>query len=352
MGLFENSHFPYTNFHELNLDKIMDVTKDAKETADRAETKADQAAATVGTFDQRITKNTEAVTNLQSTVTDHESRIAYNERMIAINGDLIAANTTRYTDLNEKVNNLDTELDTKIQEANTRMDGLDTTDTQLQANIDRKSTVSVEQGTLDGGVLVGTINVNGTPTRLYAPTAGSTVVRAVDVPYTANPDIWINDVGKQLNPLEVQSALDILANDLFGTALYMLNQLFYEWVNNIITEKFDALMTSGYITTSGSEVWFTVPYSKTWNRSSFNPIDAPTRVQFSISGHITVRGISGYVLNNIDFNDASISQITINAREAGYQVALKLSTAIPSLNNTPVNIRLTNQPTMQIRATN
>jgi hypothetical protein len=352
MGLFENSQFPYTNFHELNLDKIVDVTKDAKETAGRAETKADQAAATVETFDERITANTEAVTNLQSTTANHEERISYNERMIAINGDLITANTTRYTVLNEKVNNLDSELDTKIQEANTRMDGLDTTDTQLQANIDRKSTVIVEQGTLDGGVLAGTIYVDGTPTRLYAPTAGSTVVRAVDVPYTADPDAWIDEVGTQLNPIEVQSALDILASSLFGTALYELNQLFYKWVNDIIKESFDSLITSGFITTSGSEIWFTVPYSKKWNRPGFNPIDMPTRVQFSISGHLTVRGTSGYVMGDRDFNDTSISQITISAREAGYQVVLKMATAVPSLNNTPVTVRLTNQPTIQMRATN
>lgn len=345
MGLFENSHFPYTNFHELNLDKIMDVTKDAKETADRAETKADQAAATVGTFDQRITENTENIDNAQERITAVNAVVVHHSNQIV---DLIQEDSnlgSRITTLNGEVSG----VTRRVTDAERDIERLDNTDTQLQTNIDSKSTVTVEQGTLDGGVLTGTIYVNGTPTRLYAPTAGSTVVRAVDVPYTADPTSWIDSDGNQLNPIEVQQAIDFITGNLVGATAMYFNKLFYKWSNLIVTENVDSLIASGFVTTGGSEVWFMVPYSKHWDRNSINPIDSPTAVQFSISGHITIRGVSGYVLNNIDFNDTSISRITISAREAGYQVVLKLTNAISSLNNTAATIRLTNRPTIQIR---
>ena len=381
MGLFENSHFPYTNFHELNLDKIMDVTKDAKETADSAETKADQAAATVGTFDQRITANTEAVTSLQSTVTDHESRIAYNERMIAINGDLITANTTRYTVLNEKVNNLDTELDTKIQEANTRMDGID-------VDVSRKSSVVAFPGTLEAGVLVGRILVNGEETKMYAPTAGSTVVRAVDVPFDntgltpsmrgttvqaaiselnskiydqdypdiyADGDEYTNYNDSKLNPDTygpgtIEEQLNFIANRIFNMHRVMEKNICYDNAGDQIS--LIASDYSGCITGGLTNIYIMIPYNKIVKRydgfvnSAYhpivNPIDNPNNYQWSIEGNITVRGTNGYILNNVSLAGSGITSINCTAVESGISVKLTIPAASGTTNNSTINAQFSN----------
>lgn len=53
MGLFE--HFPYTNFHDLNLDKIVENTKEAKAAAAAAEAAALAAAADASVADTKAT---------------------------------------------------------------------------------------------------------------------------------------------------------------------------------------------------------------------------------------------------------------------------------------------------------
>ncbi len=390
MGLFENSHFPYTNFHELNLDKIVDVTKDAKDTADRAETKADQAAATVGTFDQRITANTEAVTNLQTTVGNHEERISYNERMIAINGDLITANTTRYTVLNEKVNNLDSELDTKIQEANTRMDGID-------VDVSQKSSVVAFPGTLDAGVLVGRILVNGEETKMYAPTAGSTVVRAVDVPFDktgltppmtgatvqaaiselnskiydqdypdiyADGDEYTNYNDSNLNPDTygpgtIEEQLNFIANRIYNMHRVMEKNMCYD--NDEDSINLNGSYYSGCFTGGQTTLYIMIPYNKIVKRydgfvnSAYhpvtNPIDNPNNYQWTLSGKITVRGTNGYILNGIDLASASISAISVVAVESGIQIKITVPQVSGGPNNTPVNAWFSDNPTLSFSKT-
>ena len=48
MGIFE--HFPYSNFHNLNLDRILERTKAAEEAAQAAEAAAEAAAASIATI--------------------------------------------------------------------------------------------------------------------------------------------------------------------------------------------------------------------------------------------------------------------------------------------------------------
>lgn len=58
MGVFE--HFPYTNFHDLNLDKILERTQEAEEAVEAAAQQVQDAAADMAAADA---KATQALTN-------------------------------------------------------------------------------------------------------------------------------------------------------------------------------------------------------------------------------------------------------------------------------------------------
>lgn len=380
MGLFENSHFPYTNFHELNLDKIVDVTKEAKETADRAETKADQAAATVGTFDQRITENTENIDNAQDRITGVNAAVGVHSNQIT---DLIGQTSKLGTDI------MHTNSD--VNELRLRVDA--TEDDIESLKID-KTSCQVEQGTLDAGVLVGTVTQQLTPDspvetiRLYAPTAGSTVVRAVDVPFNTTgvtPEMTGNTVQAAIEELNTGIAAGLGAlnhqtidpdpdnylayddgdlSERYSGPNDNLEYLFEKIVNNI-KGMFKTLAKnvyydntrdrialngsyySGSITGGQSTIYIMIPYNKIVQRydgfnygnyhAVTNPIDNPSNYRWVLNGSITVRGVNGYILNNVDLASSSITAISCVAVESGVQIKLTIPAASGSVNNSPVN---------------
>jgi len=380
MGLFENSHFPYTNFHELNLDKIMDVTKDAKETADRAETKADQAAATVGTFDQRITENTENIDNAQ-------------ERITAVNA-VVVHHSNQIVDLSQTDSNINSDLlhtHTEINELSLRVDA---TEGDIQTLKIDKTSCQVAQGTLDAGVLVGTVTQQLTPDspvetiRLYAPTAGSTVVRAIDIPFNTTgvtPEMTGNTVQAAIEELNtgIADGLNALNHQtiepkpdnylkyddgdlserysgphddleyLFEKIVSNIKGMFKTLAKNVYYDNADdsialnASYYSGNITGGQTTIYIMIPYNKIVQRydgfdygnyhTVTNPIDNPNNYSWVLNGNITVRGVNGYILNNVDLASSSITAISCVAVESGIQIKLTIPAASGSANNSPIN---------------
>ena len=380
MGLFENSHFPYTNFHELNLDKIVDVTKEAKETADRAETKADQAAATVGTFDQRITKNTNNIDILGDRITGVNNAVAVHTNQI---GDLIQADSDIKSDL------MHTQTD--INDLSLRVDATEGDIQTLEIN---KTLCQVAQGTLDAGVLVGTVTQQLTPDspietiRLYAPTAGSTVVRAVDVPFNTTgvtPEMTGNTVQAAIEELntgiadglnslnhqtidpdpdqhlsyvdgdlsvrysgpndDLEYLFEKIVNNIQGMFKTLAKNVYYDNARDRIA--LNSSYYSGSITGGQSAIYIMIPYNKIVQRydgfnygnyhAVTNPIDNPNNYSWVLKGSITVRGVNGYILNNVDLASSSITAISCVAVESGIQIKLTIPAASGSVNNSPIN---------------
>lgn len=380
MGLFENSHFPYTNFHELNLDKIVDVTKEAKETADRAETKADQAAATVGTYESRLSEvehrnlvQDNAIVAARSDIADLQQRAAVDENIIASKSTVTVERGTYGPDDPES-----------LAVGTITVDGIPTT---LYG--ERNQAIAVEQGTLDAGVLVGSVVIEGQRTNLYAPTAGSTVVRAVDVPFNTegvvpamqgntvqaaieelNTDIMninypeietsseaytvfsesnLEDYG---NPSSNDEAMSDLANNILYAYKMLEKNICYD--NRGDTINLNSSYYSGCFTGGQTTVYVMIPYNKIvkryngFNHGSYtattNPIDNPNNYQWTLTGKITVRGTNGYILNAIDLASASISTITVIAVESGIQIKITVPQISGSPNNTPVNVWFSDNP--------
>lgn len=65
MGLFE--HFPYTNYHDLNLDKILERTKEAEEAVAASEAAALAAAADASAADGKATTALNTANNAKNT---------------------------------------------------------------------------------------------------------------------------------------------------------------------------------------------------------------------------------------------------------------------------------------------
>ena len=95
MGLFQ--HFPYTNFHDLNLDVILKRTEEAEASAASSASDAAQAAANaqsaVTTANQALTQANAAQTTANNALTTaNEALAAANKTVITVNCD--ATNNT------------------------------------------------------------------------------------------------------------------------------------------------------------------------------------------------------------------------------------------------------------------
>lgn len=374
MGLFENSHFPYTNFHELNLDKVVDVTKDAKETADRAETKADQAAATVETYDSRLSEvehrnlvQDNAIVAARSDIADLQQRAAVDENIIASKSTVTVERGTYGPDDPES-----------LAVGTITVDGVPTT---LYG--ERNQAIAVEQGTLDAGVLVGSVVIEGQRTNLYAPTAGSTVVRAVDVPFNTegvvpamqgntvqaaieelNSDIMdinypeIETSSEQYtvfsesnlenygNPSSNDEAMSDLANNILYAYKVLEKNMCYDNQGDRIS--LNAASYSGYITAGNTNIYVMIPYNKIVKRyngfvrgsyqSTINPIDRPNNYTWTMDGNIYVRGVNGYILQNVPLSGSDITGIDCTPTETGIMVKLTVPAISGLTTNTPINI--------------
>lgn len=372
MGLFENSHFPYTNFHELNLDKIVDVTKDAKETAEQAETTANATAATVGTYDSRLSEvehrnlvQDNAIVAARSDIADLQQRAAVDENIIASKSTVTVERGTYGPDDPES-----------LAVGTITVDGVPTT---LYG--ERNQAIAVEQGTLDAGVLVGSVVIEGQRTNLYAPTAGSTVVRAVDVPfntegvvpamqgttvqaaieelnteimninypeietsseqYTAFNDNNLDDYG---NPSSNDEAMSALANNLLYAYKLLEKNTCYDNAGDRI--NLNASIYNGYISAGNTNIYLFIPYNKIVKRYDgyiygtyhpvTNPIDNPNNYTWSMDGNIYVRGINGYVLQNVSLSGIGVTAIDCTPTETGIQVKLTVPAVSGATTNTPV----------------
>ena len=443
MGLFNNSHFPYTNFHELNLDKVVEISQSAKDTAETA-------AATVSQYDNRLTAaerdidtaegNITALQGSMSTVQSDITSLGQNitsmghdieqnaddidslERTVGEQGvdisrlqNTVSSDHELLSDLNSDfmrdhetltttaatVDTLEqtvypmpdqiTALQSDMSTAQSDISGINTQlslmDTRLSGDesdiaaldgrlagaedeIDTKSTVAIEQF-LGAGVKIATIEIDNVETNLYAPTAGSTVVRAQDVPFDntgVTPAMTATECQEAIEELNTNTgtvasdlATEVTARQtaVAGVAADLATEVtarqgaisdVYDFFKPLTynegmgTIPTDTAVFAGYVYNNGGAFSFMVPYNKGFDGSSLNPKDNPSRYQFTIQGKLFARGVNGYILNNIDVAASDISSITMTAGPTGIKVDVVLATAANVPNATPVTVTMTNTP--------
>lgn len=234
--------YPYTDFHELNLDwflgefkVIMDRVDDIDARLTQAEADIDELQAEVLDLNERVTALSEAldilttrVDNAEEDIVDLQNRLALAEDSIS---DLlsrmsevetaVASVTARVTTAEGNINTLTTDLsnlttrvnvaegninalDTDLSDLTTRVDTAEDDIDALETTLATKSTVTITP-TLQSGTKVADYTIDGTNGSLYAPTAtasgitnvtgsnSATVTVANDV---ANVDVSYITTGK------------------------------------------------------------------------------------------------------------------------------------------------------------
>lgn len=410
MGLFENSHFPYTNFHEMNMDKLVEIVEDsagkAGEVTNRVTTvenkvtvlegRADTTDGEISDINGDINSINSSLNTVNSQISSLDTRTTQSEGDINVLENVTGGLQDRMTTAENDIDNLESTVGNLGTRMTTAEDNID----DLQSDVAEKTRTLVTQGSLTGGVLVGTVTVDGVATRLYAPTAGSTVVRAEDVPFNNS------DVIPPMQAIEVQEAIEELNTNNANTATRMTtaennitaltsdivsatsdieslsdrmdsvetinltqtndirtnyrsirdieskirSSYYYNGDNPTIDEtdfiEVGSLVTGGYITGSGRDIYFTIPWDKVWVHNTTNPIDDPNNftIRFN-AGMITIRGNNGYIVNNQTIEEGvqtSFTLVTLRAQPCGLYVRTQLPTsaAQTSINNTPVGIYL------------
>lgn len=400
MGLFNGNQFPYTNFHEMNLDWIAERIEQAAGIADGLADRVTDAEAAINTLDQRVTADDQLISGNTSQIATHTSQIA------EINQDISTLDqrvTTETSALDQRITTETNALDDRITTNSDDIDGLETRISTAESDIDTletdvadKSTVEVEQ-ILSGGVRVGTITVDGTPTTLFAPTAGSTVVRAEDVPFNnqgVTPAMTAIDCQEAIEELNTNNAATASTvgsmNTRLGTVETSLANLNAEDVTaawpdqsesdlqtiidrmardiNDVANDADNIEESLYYdndrTTSGSvnridlanetfaghtlsnstKVAFSVPCERRFKRSETNPIDDPQYYVINMFGNIYVRGYNGYLKNNISVTGSEITDINVQFTPCGALITLTFATALSVNNGAMVEVSLGNSP--------
>ena len=364
MGLFENNQFPYTNFHEMNLDWIAEKIEDAAGISENINGRVTQCETDIQTLDGRMDTAEGRITSQGNRLTTAEGDIDTLETTTGSQG-------TRLTTAEGDIDALEGRMDTAEGDIDS-----------LESTVAGKSTVTVTQGSLTGGVLVGTVSIDGTSTRLYAPTAGSTVVRAMDVPFdntgltppmTAiecqeaieelNTNIGTEAAARQTADATLtsdlatevtnrQTAVAGVASDLASevsarqTAVsdiyeYFRNVTYNSGMGNIIL---DNVIAPGFVYADGTGIRFWVPWTRMFGRGEPNPVDDTSRYTFTIVGNIFVRGVNGYILNNVSLASSSITNIEILPDVTGVKVTLTLATPATVGNATPCTCTFTSTP--------
>ena len=392
MGLFENNQFPYTNFHEMNLDWIAEKIEDAAGISENINGRVTQCETDIQTLDGRMDTAEGRITSQGNRLTTAEGDIdtletttgSQGTRLTTAEGDIDALEgrmDTAEGDIDALEGRMDT-AEGDIDALEGRMDTAEGDIDSLESTVAGKSTVTVTQGSLTGGVLVGTVSIDGTSTRLYAPTAGSTVVRAMDVPFdntgltppmTAiecqeaieelNTNIGTEAAARQTADATLtsdlatevtnrQTAVAGVASDLASevsarqTAVsdiyeYFRNVTYNSGMGNIIL---DNVIAPGFVYADGAGVRFWVPWTRMFGRGEPNPVDDTSRYTFTIVGNIFVRGVNGYILNNVSLASSSITNIEIIPDVAGVKVTLTLATPATVGNATPCTCTFTSTP--------
>ena len=375
MGLFENSHFPYTNFHEMNMDKLVETVEGA----------AGQASA----LSDRVTTAEQDIDALENTSQTLSGRIdAVNTDINTINGNIddiesdINALSGRVTTAEQDIDALETRATTSEGD----IDALETRLTTAEEDISHKTRTTVQQGSLSAGVLVGTVVVDGLYTRLYAPTAGSTVVTAQDVPTDPmiNPAYQsgtvqsvlqyehsrvaenrtdITSLTGRVNTTEsnvqgINTSLDNINSQItnINTALSNIQRQIIDLTRDNIflydPQHFDPTETNtftikggqevypGFISANGSNLIFFVPYPKLMPTHQYSPLNMPNKWSGSpTSGMITVRDSNGYVtgLNKVYITDIAATQAA-KCMTNGILITITLSNPIVAANNHSLTI--------------
>lgn len=319
MGLFENSHFPYTNFHEMNLDKLVEICEGsagqtqalstrmtaAEQDIDTLETRAAGTDNQISLINGRVTTAENDIDALEARADSADSRISTNAGKIAVNENDIDALETRLT-------------------------GDEATITAQGVTLAEKSTVGVTQ-VLDAGVNIANIEIDGLTTRIYAPTAGSTYVRAVDVPY--------DNTDSGMHAQNVQSAIDELDDNIDALTEWLGNAVYNPGQMVVDTE---GTVFAGYIYGGSKNIAFTIPWTKAFDRRYSNPVSAPGDFISTLQGNLYVRGITGALLSNVNVGSADISSITITPAQCGSMIVVTLANALSVTNNTPLTVTMTN----------
>lgn len=400
MGLFNGNQFPYTNFHEMNLDWIAERIEQAAGIADGLADRVTDAEAAINTLDQRVTADDQLIAGNTSQIATHTSQIAGLDQNITTLDHRV---TTETAALDQRITTETSALDNRITTNSNDIDGLETRISTAESDIDTletnvadKSTVAVEPILL-GGVRVGTITVDGTTTTFYAPTAGSTVVRAEDVPFN-NSDVLppMNAIDCQEAIVELNTnngAVDTRVASLEGTVTTLssdmttaqtdidnletnvsnhssqlsqmhrdmfsmdnrisLNARVYYYTENQPvgdTEYYDEIgrvTVAGYLSAGGRYLICTVPYNRIMPEYLVNPIEDYSKYTISIdNGLLTARGTNGYLngINNIPidhYGQTTFEDVIIRAEKSGYYVEFHLPAASALLNdnNKPVTLQ-------------
>lgn len=404
MGLFENSHFPYTNFHEMNLGKLVETVENA---AGQAGTMADRMTAAesdINTLELRADGTDNQITLIHGRLSRAENDIdALEARATTSEGDITAL-TTRVTAAEGDIDALDTRITTEVNTLDTRITNeVDTLDTRITADeatiatqgtqIASKSTVDVDQ-ILVGGVRIGTITVDGTPTILYAPTAGSTVVRAEDVPFNNSdvlPPMSAIDCQEAIEELNtntgavstrvttLEGSVTTLSGDMasaetdidnleanvssHSTTLSQMHRdilslkgdaaiakrvwYYLENVEVGNTEYYDTIgrtIAPGHLTADGRDITCVIPYNRMIPYFLDNPVEEYSKYTITIDGGImTARGVNGYLpgINNVpidSYSQTTFESISIRAEKSGYYITFRLPTSLTTTNNSPVTL--------------
>ena len=443
MGLFENSHFPYTNFHELNLDKVVEISQSAKDTAETAATTVGQydtrltaAERDIDTAEGNITALQGSMSTVQGDISTIESNITSMGHDIETNADNIASLERETSSISSDVHRIDmtvtldhdqlvqlesdwerdhgtlqvtaaavetleqtvypmpmqidnlqsdmgtaqsdiSGINTQLSLMDTRLSGdesdiaaLDGRLAGAEDEIDTKSTVAIEQF-LGAGVKIATIEIDSVETNLYAPTAGSTVVRAQDVPFDntgVTPAMTATECQEAIEELNTntgtvatnlaaevtarQTAVAGVAADLatevtarqgaISDVYDFYRPLTYNEGMGIIPT--DTAIYAGFVYNNGGSFSFMVPYNKGFDGSSLNPRDNASNYQFTIQGHFYVRGVNGYILNNVDVASNQIRSITMTASYSGIKIDVVMATAASVGNATPVTVAMSSNP--------
>lgn len=319
MGLFENSHFPYTNFHEMNLDKLVEICEGsagqaaalstrmtaAEQDIDTLETRADGTDNQISLIHGRLSTAENDIDTLEARADSADSRISTNAGKIAVN-------------------------ESDIDALETRLTGDEATITAQGVTLAEKSTVGVTQ-VLDAGVNIANIEIDGLTTRIYAPTAGSTYVRAIDVPY--------DNTDSGMYAQNVQSAIDEV-----NTWTHDLNSWLDKTVygpHQIVVDTEGAVF-AGYIYGGSKNITFMIPWTKMFDGRYSDPVSASGDFTATLQGNLYVRGITGMLLSNVNVGSSDITNITITPAQCGTMVVVTLANALSVTNNTPLTVTMTN----------
>lgn len=319
MGLFENSHFPYTNFHEMNLDKLVEICEGSAGQAQALSTRMTAAEQDIDTLENRAAGTDNQITLIHGRLSTAENDIDALEARADSADSRISTNAGKIA-----VNESD------IDTLETRLTADEATITSQGETLAEKSTVGVTQ-VLDAGVNIANIEIDGLTTRIYAPTAGSTYVRAVDVPY--------DNTDSGMYAQNVQSAIDELdsyyddLNGYVSDAVYTSTQ--------VVTNTEGAVF-AGYIYGGSTNIAFMIPWIKAFDSRYPSPVSNPNDFTATLQGNLYVRGVSGMILSNVNVAAAEITRITITPADCGAMVIVTLATAANVTNNTPLTVTMTN----------